>query len=86
MPIAWKGSLAQYDGRIHRESDDKERVTIHDYVDCSLPMLQRMFKKREKSYKAMGYKTEFEDSASPHNIKSTEFLLASDKQGYEAPA
>jgi len=55
MPIAWKGSLAQYAGRIHRESDGKERVTIHDYVDCSLPMLQRMFKKREKSYKSMGY-------------------------------
>ena len=59
MPIAWKGSLAQYAGRIHRESHGKERVTIHDYVDCSLPMLLRMFKKREKSYKAMGYKIEY---------------------------
>jgi superfamily II DNA or RNA helicase len=59
MPIAWKGSLAQYAGRIHRESDGKERVAIHDYVDCSLPMLERMFKKREKSYKAMGYKIEY---------------------------
>ena len=59
MPIAWKGSLAQYAGRIHRASNSKERVTIHDYVDCSVPMLQRMFNKREKSYKAMGYKLEF---------------------------
>ena len=48
MPIAWKGSLAQYAGRIHRESDGKDRVTIYDYVDCSLPMLQRMFKKTGK--------------------------------------
>ncbi len=80
MPIAWKGSLAQYAERIHRESDGKERVTIHDYVDYSLPMLQRMFKKREKSYKAMGYKTELADSASPHDIKSNEFLLALTKQ------
>jgi len=55
MPIAWKGSLAQYAGRIHRESDGKTQVTIHDYVDCGLPMLQRMFNKREKSYKSMGY-------------------------------
>ncbi len=55
MPIAWKGSLAQYAGRIHRESDGKTQVTIHDYVDSGLPMLQRMFNKREKSYKAMGY-------------------------------
>ena len=86
MPIAWKGSLAQYAGRIHRESDGKARVTIHDYVDCSLPMLQRMFKKREKSYKAMGYKTEFADSASPHDIKSSEYLLASDKMEPKAPA
>lgn len=42
MPIAWKGTLAQYAGRIHRESDGKTRVRIHDYVDCGLPMLQRM--------------------------------------------
>jgi len=86
MPIAWKGSLAQYAGRIHRESDGKERVTIHDYVDCSLPMLQRMFNKREKSYKAMGYKVELADSASPDDIKSNEFLLASDQMDSEVPA
>lgn len=56
MPIAWKGALAQYAGRIHREVDGKTLVTIHDYVDSYIPMLQRMFAKREKSYKAMGYK------------------------------
>ena len=28
LPIAWSGLLAQYAGRIHRESDGKERVTI----------------------------------------------------------
>jgi len=86
MPIAWKGSLAQYAGRIHRESDGKERVTIHDYVDCSLPMLQRMFKKREKSYKTMGYQIEFNEQASERDQMSNEFLLASDNLGSEAPA
>lgn len=64
MPIAWKGSLAQYAGRIHRESDGKDRVTIHDYVDSYLPMLQRMFTKREKSYKAMGYQIKYADQSS----------------------
>jgi len=59
MPIAWKGSLAQYAGRIHRESDGKDQVTIFDYVDASVPMLQRMFHKREKGYKAMGYQIIF---------------------------
>ncbi|WP_445362475.1 DEAD/DEAH box helicase family protein [Microbulbifer sp. ANSA003] len=85
MPIAWKGSLAQYAGRIHRESDGKDRVTIYDYVDCSLPMLQRMFNKREKSYKAMGYQISFNGEAPEQGQLSTELLLASDKQGSEAP-
>ena len=59
MPVSWKGSLAQYAGRIHRESEGKEQVTIYDYVDASLPMLKRMFKKREKGYKVMGYAINF---------------------------
>ncbi len=59
MPIAWRGSLAQYAGRIHRESDGKDIVTIFDYVDASLPMLKRMFNKREKGYKAMNYQLNF---------------------------
>jgi superfamily II DNA or RNA helicase len=55
MPISWKGSLAQYAGRIHRQMSGKDRVTIYDYVDTSLPMLQRMFQRRAKGYDAMGY-------------------------------
>lgn len=53
LPIAWKGSLAQYAGRIHRESENKNQVTIYDSVDSSIPMLERMFHKREKGYKAI---------------------------------
>ena len=55
MPIAWKGSLAQYAGRIQRESEGKDKIMIFDYVDISLPMLERMFRKRERSYRTMGY-------------------------------
>ena len=62
MPISWKGTLAQYAGRIHRESEGKELVTIFDYVDLSLPMLQRMYLKREKGYKVMGYNVSFSES------------------------
>ena len=54
MPIAWKGTLAQYAGRIHRESEGKTQVTIHDYVDCALPMLQRMFKNARKATRLWG--------------------------------
>ena len=86
MPITWKGSLAQYDGRIHRESDGKDRVTIYDYFDCSLPMLQQMFNKRELSYKAMGYQISFNDVAPEYSQLSTEVLLASNKMVSETPA
>ena len=55
LPIAWKGTLSQYAGRLHREADGKQEVTIYDYLDTGLPMLERMFWKREKGYKAMGY-------------------------------
>ncbi|PTB98731.1 DNA helicase [Marinobacter sp. Z-F4-2] len=55
LPIAWKGTLSQYAGRIHRDADGKQEVTVYDYLDAGLPMLERMFRKREKGYKAMGY-------------------------------
>ena len=55
MPISWKGTLTQYAGWIHRESESKEQVTIFDYVDRSLPMLEKIYAKRERGYKAMGY-------------------------------
>lgn len=54
LPISWKGSLKQYVGRIHRESEGKREVKVYDYVD-SHPMLLRMYKKREKAYVAIGY-------------------------------
>ena len=59
LPISWKGLLAQYVGRIHRQFKDKERVIVYDYVDETLPMLQRMFQKRIKGYEAMGYSLSF---------------------------
>ncbi len=55
LPISWKGTLAQYVGRIHRTAEGKSRVTVYDYVDENMPMLERMFQRRCKGYEAMGY-------------------------------
>jgi predicted helicase len=33
MPISWKGKVAQYAGRLHRNYPGKEEVLIYDYVD-----------------------------------------------------
>ena len=55
MPISWHGTLQQYVGRLHRLHDGKKIVEVYDYVDSSLPMLARMFAKRLRGYKALGY-------------------------------
>jgi superfamily II DNA or RNA helicase len=55
MPISWRGTLQQYAGRLHRLHDNKKVVRIYDYVDANIPMLSRMFEKRLKGYKAIGY-------------------------------
>jgi superfamily II DNA or RNA helicase len=55
MPIAWKGTLAQYAGRLHRLNDAKREVIIYDYVDLRVPVLARMATKRRIGYQAIGY-------------------------------
>ncbi len=55
MPISWKGTLQQYAGRLHREHATKSDVRIYDYVDTGNPMLERMWNKRQRGYRAMGY-------------------------------
>lgn len=55
MPVSWKGTLVQYAGRLHRRHSDKSEVRIYDYVDRKVPMLARMFDRRMKGYRAMGY-------------------------------
>lgn len=55
MPISWKGTLAQYAGRLHRNYDGKNEVRIYDYVDIYIPVLERMYHKRRKGYSELGY-------------------------------
>ncbi len=56
MPVSWKGTLVQYAGRLHRIHAGKAEVRIYDYVDRNSPTLMRMFYKRLRGYRAMGYK------------------------------
>jgi superfamily II DNA or RNA helicase len=55
MPIAWKGTLAQYVGRLHRSYPTKREVIVYDYVDEAVPVLKRMSEKRMRGYKNLGY-------------------------------
>ncbi len=55
MPISWRGTLQQYVGRLHRIHQGKKVVRVFDYVDAQVSMLRRMFEKRLKGYRAIGY-------------------------------
>ena len=55
LPVSWKGTLVQYAGRLHRLRPGKTDVRIYDYADRDVPMLRRMFEKRLRGYRAIGY-------------------------------
>ncbi len=64
MPVSWKGTLQQYAGRLHREHASKTDVRIIDFVDTGHPALVRMWEKRQRGYRATGYRIGA-NSASP---------------------
>ena len=55
LPVSWRGTLIQYTGRLHRLHPGKTEVRIYDYVDRAVPMLMKMFEKRLRGYRAIGY-------------------------------
>ena len=70
LPIAWKGKVAQYVGRLHRDYPGKKEVQVYDYADVHIPVLERMYQKRLKSYASLGYlvKNESGDTIEPELI------------------
>jgi len=65
MPISWKGTLQQYAGRLQREHADKQDVRIYDYAETDQPQLARMWDKRQRGYRAMGYEIKPMESVIP---------------------
>ena len=54
-PIAWKGLVEQYAGRLNRDYPNKTNVIIYDYVDSHIPVFNNMYMKRLRTYKRIGY-------------------------------
>ncbi len=55
LPISWRGTVAQYAGRLHRLHETKRMVIIYDYVDVFVPVLAKMYERRCKGYRSLGY-------------------------------
>ena len=65
LPVSWRGTIAQYVGRLHRLYDGKREVCVYDYADINVPMLARMFNRRCRGYEAVGYTIVLPASAIP---------------------
>jgi superfamily II DNA or RNA helicase len=55
FPIAFKGRVVQYVGRLLRAHGTKHDVELHDYLDQHVGVLARMHTKRLPAYKTLGF-------------------------------
>ncbi|MBI4596494.1 MAG: DEAD/DEAH box helicase family protein [Candidatus Tectomicrobia bacterium] len=55
MPVSFRGKIVQYAGRLNRLYEGKKETRIYDYKDVHLPILLRMYEKRLRQYKKLGY-------------------------------
>ena len=79
LPISWKGLVAQYAGRLHRENEGKKDVRIYDYIDIHEPVCENMYRKRLKGYSAIGYRVLSKDT--PTLFDNTDDLQISSYEG-----
>ena len=70
LPIAWKGLVAQYTGRLHREYDGKDDVIVYDYIDIHVPLCEKMYRRRLKGYAGNGYQLQSSISSDQHDTTS----------------
>lgn len=70
MPVSWKGSIEQYLGRLNRNLENKAELQVFDYVDLFVPMLSKMYQKRQKTYRELHYQIRSSESQSVVQIRS----------------
>ena len=58
FPLSFKGKLIQYVGRALRGHEAKNSVRVYDYADTRVPILKKMYTKREKTYRSLRFAPE----------------------------
>lgn len=54
-PVSFEGRLEQYVGRLNRDYIGKEAVYVYDYIDSHMRFFNKMYGKRLRTYKKMGF-------------------------------
>ncbi|MBE0545169.1 MAG: DUF559 domain-containing protein, partial [Verrucomicrobia bacterium] len=65
LPVSWRGTVAQYVGRLHRLHEGKREVRVYDYADLNVRMFANMFDRRCRGYESLGYAVLLPASAQP---------------------
>ncbi len=78
LPVSWKGVVAQYSGRLHREYEGKNEVRIYDYVDVYIPLCEKMFSRRKKGYQGIGYKIKSDKALGQFEIEQNTIFTGKD--------
>jgi superfamily II DNA or RNA helicase/very-short-patch-repair endonuclease len=65
LPISWRGTVAQYVGRLHRLHQGKREVRVYDYADLNVKMFANMFDRRCRGYESLGHTVLLPASALP---------------------
>lgn len=65
LPVSWRGTVAQYVGRLHRLHEGKREVRVYDYADLNVRMFANMFDRRCHGYESLGYTVLLPASALP---------------------
>ena len=54
-PVSFEGRLEQYVGRLNRDYKGKEAVYVYDYIDSHMKFFCKMYTKRLRTYKKIGF-------------------------------
>jgi superfamily II DNA or RNA helicase len=65
LPIAWKGTVTQYVGRVLRAAAGKREIRAYDYVDADVPVFARMAARRHRAFRALGFVAEEPSAPGP---------------------
>ncbi len=69
VPISFENNVEQYAGRINRDYEGKKDVIIFDYIDQHIGKLDRMYHKRLRTYRQIGYEicSDIHTESAPRN-------------------
>jgi len=62
FPVSFRGRIVQYAGRLMRQWEGKSEVRIYDYPDIKVSVLRKMYGKRLKAYRDLGFAIDMTES------------------------